>query len=140
MSPLDGASLGRCVPFLDDASLGKCVPWTMRPLDNASLGRCVPWKVSPLDGASLGRCVPWSMRSLDVGTSLGRCVPIMDSLMGCNVSPSLTGVSLTENSWMLHPLDKVSLGYCAPDQTIPSLKFRLFSSFLNIILGGFYGT
>ena len=63
-----------------------------------------------------------------------RYIPI-----GCNVSPSLTGVSLTENSWMLHPLDKVSLGYCAPDQTIPSLKFRLFNSFLNIILGGFYG-
>ncbi len=27
----------------------------------------------------------------------------------CNVSPSPTDVSPTENSWMLHPLDKVSL-------------------------------
>jgi hypothetical protein len=27
-----------------------------------------------------------------------------------NVSPSPTDVSPTENSWMLHPLDKVSLG------------------------------
>jgi hypothetical protein len=47
----------------------------------------------------------------------------------CNVSPSPT-----ENSWMLHPLDKVSLGHCAPDQTIPALN-----SFLSIILGGLYG-
>ncbi len=39
-----------------------------------------------------------------------------------NVSPSLTDVSQTENSWMLHPLDKVSLGYFAPDRTIPSLN------------------
>ncbi len=39
----------------------------------------------------------------------------------CNVSPSPTDVSPTENSWMLHPLDKVSLGYFAPDRTIPSL-------------------
>ena len=28
----------------------------------------------------------------------------------CNVSPSPTDVSPTENSWMLLPLDKVSLG------------------------------
>ncbi len=41
---------------------------------------------------------------------------------GCNVSPSPTDVSPTENSWMLHPLDKVSLGYYAPDRTIPSLN------------------
>ncbi len=40
----------------------------------------------------------------------------------CNVSPSPTDVSPTENSWMLHPLDKVSLGYFAPDWTIPSLN------------------
>ena len=40
----------------------------------------------------------------------------------CNVSPSPNDVSPTENSWMLHPLDKVSLGYFAPDQTIPSLN------------------
>ncbi len=33
----------------------------------------------------------------------------------CNVSPSPT-----ENSWMLHPLDKVSLGFFAPERTIPS--------------------
>jgi hypothetical protein len=46
-------------------------------------------------------------------------------IMGCNVSPSPTDVSPTENSWMLHPLEKVSLGYFAPDQTIPSLSFDL---------------
>ncbi len=40
----------------------------------------------------------------------------------CNVSPSPTDVSPTENSWMLHPLDNVSLGYFAPDRTIPSLN------------------
>jgi hypothetical protein len=40
----------------------------------------------------------------------------------CNVSPSPTDVSPTENSWLLHPLDKVSLGYFAPDRTIPSLN------------------
>ncbi len=57
----------------------------------------------------------------------------------CNVSPSLTDVSPTENSWMLHPLDKVSLGYFAPDRTIPSLNSDFFYSFLNIILGGLYG-
>jgi hypothetical protein len=43
----------------------------------------------------------------------------------CNVSPSPTDVSPTENSWMLHPLDKVSLGYFAPDRTIPSLNSDL---------------
>jgi hypothetical protein len=41
---------------------------------------------------------------------------------GCNVSPSLTDMFPTENSWMLHPLDKVSLVYFAPDRTIPSLN------------------
>ncbi len=43
-------------------------------------------------------------------------------LIGCNVSPSPTDVSPTENSWMLHPLDKVSLGYFGLDRTIPSLN------------------
>jgi hypothetical protein len=53
----------------------------------------------------------------------------------CNVSPSPTDVSPTdvsptdvsptEHSWMLHPMDKVSLGYFAPDRTIPSLKSYL---------------
>ncbi len=46
----------------------------------------------------------------------------------CNVSPSPTYVSPTENSWMLHPLDTVSLGYFAPDRTIPSPNF----DFLNL--------
>jgi hypothetical protein len=38
----------------------------------------------------------------------------------CNVN-----LSPTENSWMLQPLDKVSLGYFAPDRTIPSLLIWL---------------
>ncbi len=46
-------------------------------------------------------------------------------MLGCNVSPSPTDVSPTENSWMLQPLDKVSLGYFAPDRTIPSLNSDL---------------
>ncbi len=36
-----------------------------------------------------------------------------------NVSP--TNVSPTEISWMLHPLNKASLGYFAPDQCVPTL-------------------
>jgi hypothetical protein len=47
------------------------------------------------------------------------------SKLGCNVSPSPTDVSPTENSWMLHPLDKVFLDYFAPDRTIPSLNSDL---------------
>jgi hypothetical protein len=47
--------------------------------------------------------------------------PVQADKIRCNVSPSPTDVSPTENSWMLHPLDKVSLVYCAPDRTIPSL-------------------
>ncbi len=30
-------------------------------------------------------------------------------------------MSPTENSWMLRPLNKVSLGYCVPDQCVPTL-------------------
>jgi hypothetical protein len=59
-------------------------------------------------------------------------------LYRCNVSPSPTDVSPTENSWMLHPLDKVFRGYFAPDRTIPSPNFD-FLIFLIIILGGLYG-
>jgi hypothetical protein len=47
----------------------------------------------------------------------------------CNVSPSPTNVSPTENSWMLHPLDKISLGYCAPDRTITSLNSDFLIAF-----------
>jgi len=39
----------------------------------------------------------------------------------CRVDVSLTDVSLTENSWMLRPLNKASLGYCALDQCVPTL-------------------
>jgi hypothetical protein len=53
------------------------------------------------------------------------------------VHPRPTDVSPTENSWMLHPLDKVSLGYFAPDRTIPSPNFD-FLIFLIIILGGLF--
>jgi hypothetical protein len=45
--------------------------------------------------------------------------------MGCNISPTPTYVSPAKNSWMLHTLDKVSLGYFAPDRTITSLNSDL---------------
>jgi hypothetical protein len=50
---------------------------------------------------------------------------VLHCLFGCNVSPSPTDVSPTENSWMLHPLDKMPLDYFAPDRTIPSLNSDL---------------
>ncbi len=34
---------------------------------------------------------------------------------------SPTDVSPTEISWMLHPLNKASLGYCVPDRCVPTL-------------------
>jgi hypothetical protein len=34
---------------------------------------------------------------------------------------SPTDVSPTESSWMLRPLNKASLEYCAPDQCVPTL-------------------
>ncbi len=34
---------------------------------------------------------------------------------------SQTHVSPTENSWMLRPLNKASLGYCVPDRCVPTL-------------------
>jgi hypothetical protein len=52
------------------------------------------------------------------GVDNGRCFCVRG---GCNVSISPTDVSPTENSWMLHPLNKVSLGYFAPERTISSL-------------------
>ncbi len=42
-------------------------------------------------------------------------------LTHCRVDVSPTDVSLTENSWMLRPLNKASLGYCATDQCVPTL-------------------
>ncbi len=53
------------------------------------------------------------------------------SSIWCNVSPSPTDVSPNENSWMLHPLDKVSLVYCAPDPTIPSLNTDFLIAFCD---------
>jgi hypothetical protein len=48
---------------------------------------------------------------------------------GCNVSPSPTDVSPTENSWMLLPLHKSTLCYLAPHRTIPSLNFDFLVAF-----------
>ncbi len=48
------------------------------------------------------------------------CVLLICSL-GCRVDLSPTDVSPTGNSWMLGPLNKASLGYCAPDQCVPTL-------------------
>jgi hypothetical protein len=40
---------------------------------------------------------------------------------GLRVDVSPTDVSLTKSSWMLRPLNKASLGYCAPDRCVPTL-------------------
>ena len=61
----------------------------------------------------------------DTALTMFIILPSSNECKGCNVSPSPTDVSPTENSWMLHPLDKVSLGYFAPDRTIPSLNSDL---------------
>jgi hypothetical protein len=58
--------------------------------------------------------IPWT-RQGDLELLLCSNIP------GCNVISSPIGVSPNENSWMLHPFDKASLGYCAPDRTITSL-------------------
>ncbi len=39
----------------------------------------------------------------------------------CRVDVSPTDESPTENSWMLRPLNKTSLGYCVPDRCVPTL-------------------
>ncbi len=40
---------------------------------------------------------------------------------GCRVDVSPTDVSPTESSWMLRPLNKLSLGYYVPDRSVPTL-------------------
>ncbi len=47
----------------------------------------------------------------------------------CNVSSSPTDVSPTENSWMMRPQEKESLGYWAPDRTIPKNTLSEATSF-----------
>ncbi len=49
----------------------------------------------------------------------------------CYVNSSPTNVSLNEFSWILHPLDKASLGYCVPKLAYyilqePELAFLFF--------------
>jgi len=39
----------------------------------------------------------------------------------CRVDVSPTDVSPTENSWMLRPWNKASLGHCVPDRCVPTL-------------------
>jgi hypothetical protein len=46
---------------------------------------------------------------------------IYKAFNGCRVDVSLTDVSPTESSWMLRPLNKLSLGYYAPDRSVPTL-------------------
>ncbi len=40
---------------------------------------------------------------------------------GCRVDVSPIDVSPSESSWMLRPLNKASLGYCAPDRCVRTL-------------------
>jgi hypothetical protein len=44
-----------------------------------------------------------------------------DDFVRCGVDVSPTDVSPTENSWMLHPWNKASLGHCVPDRCVPTL-------------------
>jgi hypothetical protein len=85
------------------------------------------------DYSTVYSCIEYTRASLP-SSELGppnhspasECVfPLDPKIIWCNVSPSPTDVSPTENSWMLHPLDKVSLGYFAPNRTIPSLNSDL---------------
>jgi hypothetical protein len=47
--------------------------------------------------------------------------PLFFYIIGCRVDVSPTDVSPTENSWMLRPLNKASLGHCVPDRCVPTL-------------------
>jgi hypothetical protein len=56
----------------------------------------------------------------NVNTSLTDVSPIKcswDAMYNANKSP--TDVFLIKFPWISHLLDKASLGYCVPDQTIP---------------------
>jgi hypothetical protein len=52
-----------------------------------------------------------------VGTGTGT----VKNSYGCRVDVSPNDVSPTENSWMLRPLNKASLGNCVPDRCVPTL-------------------
>jgi len=55
----------------------------------------------------------------------------------CRVDVSPTDVSPTESSWMLRPLNKASLGYCVPDQSVPTLdRIELGTSSVGRYRGG----
>ncbi len=76
----------------------------------------------------MGYCVPcviWLLDDISLMYPTLGPHQVCPASTGCNVSPSPTDVSPTENSWMLHPLDKVSLDYFPPDRTIPSLNSDL---------------
>ncbi len=95
--------------------------WMFRPLDDASLGQCVPWTEHPLVNASLERDVA-SITDVSRSWTTSRYFSLLYTIpSGCRVDVSPTDVSPTENSWMLRPLNKASLGYCVPDRCVPTL-------------------
>ncbi len=47
--------------------------------------------------------------------------PSSSSTTNYQVGLWVMDVSPTENSWVLHPFNKASLGYCAPDRCVPTL-------------------
>jgi hypothetical protein len=47
--------------------------------------------------------------------------PVFVGPFGCSLQGCRVDVSPTENSWMLRPLNKASLGYCVPDRCVPTL-------------------
>ncbi len=73
------------------------------------------WTLRFLYDAFLGRCVPWNVLFIHKQFIPSAWVPIC-----CRVDVSPTYVSLTESSWMLRPLNKASLGYCAPWPMFPN--------------------
>ncbi len=62
------------------------------------------------------KTIPWWRNNLF--TDIPLPVPVLGQIWSTLASP-------TENSWMLHPLNKVSLCYFSPDRTIPSLNSDL---------------
>ncbi len=91
--------------------------WYIKTISN--LNFC--WSAWPFLGVGIITCWNPLRKLLNFSPSSPAYGTVYRITGGCNVSPSLTNVSPTENSWMLHPLDIVFLGFFAPDPTIPSL-------------------
>jgi hypothetical protein len=84
---------------------------------NPSLFSCLPV-------CSAGQSIAfntWHNQFFLTGRQLILYLPNDLDCMRCKVDVSPIDVSPTESSWMLCPLDKASLGYCAPDRCVSTL-------------------